>query len=321
MPIYLIVILALVGLGLICLIISFIFSGLIIHSHRQPIVKTPDEYGCEFEEVSFESRDGLTLKGWFIPGQNAAGGSQKAIVLTHPMFFNRHGFLARNQGWLPLFKTDVDLLRVAQALNQAGYAVLMFDFRNHGESDSGISGVGLTEYQDVLGAIDYLAARPDLGSPQIGLVSFCMGADASMIALSEGKGELEAVCFLVAVQPVSASVFIRSYMRDVYTPLSLFLVPIVDRLCQWRGGYAFEAMSPLSAARDIRVPTLYVQAASDPWTDLDEVRAFYETTAGPKELWLIEGEMRRFEGYDYVGKHPQRVLAFARRHFSSGAGN
>jgi len=36
----------------------------------------------------------------------------------------------------------------------------MFDFRNHGESDSspngGIAGVGLYEYKDVIAALDFI---------------------------------------------------------------------------------------------------------------------------------------------------------------------
>jgi pimeloyl-ACP methyl ester carboxylesterase len=49
--------------------------------------------------------------------------------------FNRHGFLMDKQGWLKMFHPDVNFLPTAQALNKAGYSVLMFDFRNHGESD------------------------------------------------------------------------------------------------------------------------------------------------------------------------------------------
>ena len=314
MPIYWIFILLILLLAAAVLAISYMFSGIVIHSRRQPIVRTPQEYDMPYESVAFKSTDGLTIKGWFIPAPSAKG--DKVIILTHPMPMNRHGFLAKNQGFPPMFKTDVDLLKTVHALHQAGYPVLAFDLRNHGESESGITGNGLSEYQDVLGAVNYINNRPDLHVRHIGFVCFCMGAASTMTALSKGKDQIKNARFLVAIQPVTSSVFFRCYLKNVYTPLSLFLVPIVDKIVQWRGGYAFKDMAPGRFARDIEIPTLYVQAQEDPWTELSDIQGFYDATPGAKELWLIEGKMRRFEAYNHLGEHPEKMLAFVERHFS-----
>jgi hypothetical protein len=142
-----------------------------------------------------------------------------------------------------------------------------------------------------------------------------MGAASTMVALSKRKDRLHKARFLVAVQPVTSSVFFRCYLGDVYTPLSLFLIPIVDRIVRWRGGYAFAEMAPGRFAPDIEIPTMYVQAREDRWTELSDIQGFYEATPGARELWLIEGQMRRFEAYNYVGQNPGRVLAFVEEHF------
>ena len=289
------------------LALCFMFSSFILHSHRQPVVRSPKDYGLEFENVEFKSADGLKLKGWFIPGEH-----EKVVVVTHPFPFNRHGFLAANQGWLKLFKTDVDLLKTARAVNGAGYSVLMFDFRNHGESGSGVTGVGLNEYLDVVGAVNYLKRRFE--SPQVGFVSFCMGANSTLVALSKAKAALANVKCVVAVQPVSALVFVRSFMRDVFTAASLLLIPVVDKMCQLRGGYALKAMSPLQYCRDVEVPVLYVQAKTDPLTELSDIKAFYTETAGTKELWMIEEKMGRFDAYNYVGDNPEKIINFLKQH-------
>jgi pimeloyl-ACP methyl ester carboxylesterase len=289
------------------LAVCFVFSSFILHSHRQPVVRSPKDYGLEFENVEFTSADGLKLKGWFIPGETG-----KVVVVTHPFPFNRHGFLAANQGWLKLFKTDVDLLKTAQAVNGAGYSVLMFDFRNHGESGSGVTGVGLNEYSDVVGAVNYLKRR--FGSRPVGFVSFCMGANSTLVALSKAKAALANVKCVVAVQPVSALVFVRSFMRDVFTAASLLLIPVVDKMCQLRGGYALKEMSPLRYCRDVNVPVLYVQAKTDPWTELSDIKAFYTETAGTKELWMIEEKMGRFDAYNYVGDNPEKIINFLKQH-------
>jgi hypothetical protein len=175
----------------------------------------------------------------------------------------------------------------------------------------------LSEYQDVLGAVNYINNRADLEVKEIGFVCFCMGAASTMTALSKGKDQITNAKFLVAIQPVTSSVFFRSYMKAVYTPVSLFLVPIVDKIVQWRGGYAFDEMAPGQFCEDIDLPTMYIQAKEDPWTDLDDIHGFYERTPGAEELWLIEGEMGRFEAYNYVGEYPERVLAFVEEKFST----
>jgi len=289
------------------LLVCFVFSSFIMYSHRQPVVRSPKDYGLEFENVEFESADGLKLKGWFIPGE-----TEKTVVVTHPFPFNRHGFLAKNQGLLRLFKTDVDLLKTVRAVYGAGYSVLLFDFRNHGESGSGVTGIGLNEYLDVVGAVHYLKSR--FGTPQIGFVSFCMGANSTLIALSKAKAELADVRCVVAVQPVSALVFVRSFMRDVFTPASLLLVPVVDKMCQWRGGYSLKEMSPLRYCRDVTIPVFYVQAKTDPWTELSDIEGFYGETAGSKELWMIEEKMGRFDAYNYVGDNPEKIINFLKQH-------
>jgi alpha/beta superfamily hydrolase len=315
MPFYLILVIVFAFFALISIVISVIFSGIVLHALRQPIVITPEKYGLAYEDIAFKSTDGLMLKGWFIPAE-PTGERDKVVIITHPFPFNRHGFLVKNQGWLPLFKTDVDLLQIAPALHRAGYSVLMFDFRNHGESDSGVTGVGLNEYQDVLGAVDYVKSRSSLHAPQIGFASFCMGANSTIVALSKGGEMVEDIKFLVAVQPISVSVFFRRYMSNVYTPLSLYLIPIVDRFVQWRGGFAFKEMSPLTYAKDVKVPALVIQAREDPWFEASDVEGVYDALAGSKELWWIEGKMRRFEAYNHVCKNPERIIAFSREHFA-----
>jgi pimeloyl-ACP methyl ester carboxylesterase len=315
MPFYLILVIVFAFFALISIVISVIFSGIVLHALRQPIVITPEKYGLAYEDIAFKSTDGLTLKGWFIPAE-PTGERDKVVIITHPFPFNRHGFLVKNQGWLPLFKTDVDLLQIAPALHRAGYSVLMFDFRNHGESDSGVTGVGLNEYQDVLGAVEYVKSRSSLHALQIGFASFCMGANSTIVALSKGGEMVEDIKFLVAVQPISVSVFFRRYMSNVYTPLSLYLIPIVDRFVQWRGGFAFKEMSPLTYAKDVKVPALVIQAREDPWFEASDVEGVYDALAGSKELWWIEGKMRRFEAYNHVCKNPERIIAFSREHFA-----
>jgi dienelactone hydrolase len=190
----------------------------------------------------------------------------------------------------------------------------MFDLRNHGESGGGLSGVGQEEWRDVLGAIAYLARRPDTASSPVALLGLCMGANASLAAIARGGAAASRVRCLVAVQPVSALVFVRSYVRDVYSRLGLVLIPLVDRLVRLRGGHPLAEMSPVADAARVRVPCLFLQAVRDPWTEPEDVRAIAGAVAGPSELVMLDEPRRRFDTYDLVGERPEGMLSFLAEH-------
>lgn len=295
--------------------IIYYFSGLLLYPNRQPIVHVPSEYGLEYEDISFTSIDGINLKGWLIPGT-----SDKLIIMTHPMTFNRHGFLAKNQGFMKITKLDVDFLALAKVLKQEGYWILMFDFRNHGESDksqTGRTGLGLNEYQDILGALKYVKSHPSLKNKKIGFVSFCMGANTTIIAMSKARDQFNDVRCLAAIQPISFNVFVRSFIRANYSRLGvLFMFPVLNKICQWRGDYRSVDMSPQTYVKDIRTPCFYVQAKTDRWTELSDIRGFYEETPDPKELLILEDKMERFDTYNYFSTHPEKLIMFLKKNMT-----
>ena len=53
-------------------------------AHSQICCETPSDYGLNFENVSFQTHDGLTLRGWHIPSQNGA-----VIITLHGYGGNR----------------------------------------------------------------------------------------------------------------------------------------------------------------------------------------------------------------------------------------
>ena len=289
--------------------IASFYADAVLYPPRQPIVKTPLDYGMDYDSIEFKSPDNINLKGWLIKGK-----LNKTVIISHPMSFTKYGFSAKDQNvFMSLYDKDVEFIRTAKALNNAGYSVLMFDFRNHGESDkgnNGITGVGLNEYPDMVGAVNYIRGREDIKSDPIGFMSFCMGANSSIIAMSKARDELinKNIKCMIAVQPISTEVFVRAFGKDKGVDPNL--LKETEKICIERGGYAFSAMSPLLYAKDIFVPTLYVQAKSDPWTELDYVMDTYKATPEPKELLLLEGKMHRFDTYNYFGEHPEKMLQF-----------
>ena len=122
----------------------------------------------DYQAVRFPSRQpGLMLAGWYVPGDPAA----PAIVVTHG---------------LSSCKCEGAIIVAAGMLHRHGFNVLLYDLRNHGESDSdgGRTAIGNKEYLDVLGAWDWLAAK---GFPpeRIGVYGASLGAGTTLIAFGE----------------------------------------------------------------------------------------------------------------------------------------
>jgi len=116
---------------------------------------------AKFEEVHFPAADGVDLAGWKIPGKPG----HPAIVLCHDFGASK-----------------ASLLNVAIPLQRAGFHLLAFDFRGHGQSGGARSSLGVLEKRDVLGAVDYLVRARDIDSRRLGILGVGMGAHAASLA-------------------------------------------------------------------------------------------------------------------------------------------
>jgi dipeptidyl aminopeptidase/acylaminoacyl peptidase len=117
-------------------------------------------YMPAYEEVRFPSRDPrLTLAGWYVP----AGPDAPAVIVVDGIGGCKHAQAA---------------LLPAGMLWRHGYNVLLMDLRDTGGSDreDGFSAVGTKEYQDVLGAWDWLVREQGIPPEHIGILGNSLGA-------------------------------------------------------------------------------------------------------------------------------------------------
>jgi dienelactone hydrolase len=304
-----IVIACIVFIALLYFLLAYIISGTIVHLNRQPIPKNPADYGMEFENIEYKASDSVNIKGWLIPGTK-----NKLVIITHVGGLTKYGSSAEYKNLTKLYNQEVQFLKTAEQLHKEGYWVIMFDFRNHGESgpdpNKGMAGVGLEEYKDVVATLRFIESRNDLKNMDIGFMSFCMGANSTIIAMSKEPDAFSLVKCLFLVQPISMEVFIRTYSGILLTPvLSRLLMPMVKRFVVYRGAHPLGEMSPKEYAKDIRVPTIYIQARNDPWTELSDIQSFYDSTPdNPREFFWIENTVHRFDSYKYFEDKPEKML-------------
>lgn len=299
--------------GITYLLFCYYLSGTIIYLNRQPVPKNPKDYGLDFENVEFEASDNVNIKGWLIPGS-----LPKIIVMTHVGGLTKYGSTVSYKNPTKLYNKEIEFVETAKHLHDKGYWVLMFDFRNHGESgkspNGGKAGIGLEEYKDVIAAMNFLKSRNELKDYKVGFVSFCMGANSTIIAMSKDPGAFKDVKCLMAVQPISMEVFVRKYIGVLFKSIgSKIIFPMVKRFVNMRSEHHLEDMSPAEYVKDLKVPVLYVQSRNDPWTELEDIKSFYNNTSSPKEFFWIEDTKHRFEGYSYFQNNPERMLEWVSR--------
>ena len=287
-------------------------SDMMIKPFQSPLFDDPGDYDLDFQDVEFTARDGVILRGWLI-----RGGTDRVIVQSHfGVQCNRAGYNPKGKGLIKPWKQNISFLRQATYLNGLGYSVLMYDFRGHGESDIGTTpwvSWGPEEAKDVIAAVDYVSAHPDLGGADIGLLSICMGAASTTYAfgLEDGLRNHPRIKALIAVQPLLYSYFVDAF------GMPGFVQRAGNRLSTKRLGFDLNVKTFLPDVSKIDVPTRVVQNRNDPWTNADMVQGFFDALVGEKEMMWLDIEKNRFAAYDHLGREPEEMLDWFDRHLAS----
>ena len=276
---------------------------------QAPLFDNPKNYGLDYEDVEFKARDGVTLRGWLIPGD-----PNKVIIQSHfGTACCRAGYTNEGKGWIKGYDEDIHFLNQAKYLHEAGYTVLMYDFRNHGESDVSdppwISW-GTHEAKDVIGAVDFIATHPVYKEAAIGLFSICMGQGASIEAfgLENGLRDYPQIKAMVSVQPMDYPTFVKAM------GLPGFVQKSVRRVMQKRANIDVVDSSWFPHVKDVTVPTMVIQNRNDGYLDEAFVNQVFNNLAVEKEMVWIEipkrknANQNRIVAYDWIGKNPDKIL-------------
>ncbi|MBU0557754.1 MAG: lysophospholipase [Alphaproteobacteria bacterium] len=276
---------------------------------RSPILRSPADDGIAFEDIFFPAMDGVTIEGWFIPGD-----SDRLIIANHPIWANRYGFPGHLKPYSDAWEAsgnniEVNFMPDYKHLHEAGYNILAYDLRNFGQSAAGSGGVignGIREYRDVIGSLRYVRSRSDLKNLKLGLLSRCCGMNATMVAMSKHREEFDDVRAIVAPQPISLSSFYRTILAHMGMSDAL---PEVAGALRRATSMELKDMDMPQYATAVDVPTLLLQVRDDTLTTPADVQAMFDAmTTDQKDLIWIEGTNRRFDGYNYLPENPKPML-------------
>jgi pimeloyl-ACP methyl ester carboxylesterase len=237
--------------------LDFYFIHRLTHPPRTELYGSPRDFQLILQrpmwfEEKWKNSDSTQTVGWLL----GHGKPAPAIILSHGYGSNRS-----------------ELLTLAFELWKAGYNVLVYDLRGHGESPVKWSGLGTYEKDDLLSAIKFLRNRTnEKGEPlldgHIGLYGVDIGGYISLVASSQ-----DPMIKAVAVDSVCPDVshFMNHELKEIVGSDSEMANRLVDS--RWTTQLTELAMQ------------LYLMRREDSVPALDSV-----TSASGRKLFFITGK-------------------------------
>jgi hypothetical protein len=201
-----------VGYGLLAAI-TYLMQGRMLYLSGVPgrnLSMTPADVGMDYEDVSIDTVDGVTLHGWFVPGRSSG-------VL---LFF--HG----NAGNI---SHRLDSIRQFRNL---GLSVLIVDYRGYGQSGGRTTEAGI--YRDADAAWEYLTETRGVRPDDVVVFGRSLGASvAARLAANRKPSGLILESSFTSVPDIAAQLYpwlpvrwlsklrhaTRDYVRDVHCPV------------------------------------------------------------------------------------------------------
>ncbi|WP_052063457.1 alpha/beta hydrolase [Nitrincola sp. A-D6] len=183
------------------------------------------------------------LEGWWLADAKAQG----QVILTH-------GWGANRRALFPL----------APMLLAAGWNVLLFDARNHGNSDEDTFSSMPRFAEDIDAAIAWL--NDTQGQRPIALIGHSVGAAATLLAASR-RNDIAAVVSLSSFAHPADMMKRWLVEKGIpFYPLGWYVLRYVERII----GYRFDRIAPLESITRISCPVLLVHGDSDTVIPLED---------------------------------------------------
>lgn len=164
---------------------AFVFQSHLVYFPDRSLVADPGTIGLAFEEAVFESDDGISLHGWWIPADEP-----RAILL---FFHGNAGNISHRLESIALF-------------HDLGLSTFIFDYRGYGRSGGGPTEEGL--YRDARAAWAYLTEIRGFDPESIVLFGRSLGAAAAIeLATKVGAGALVIESAFTSIPEIGAKAY------------------------------------------------------------------------------------------------------------------
>ena len=213
------------------------------------LLYTPNNAGLEYEDVRIQTSDGLTLHGWFIPGDT------EMVPNATWLWFHGNG---GNNGYR--------IGELALAHHLTGANLFIFDYRGYGESEGSPPEQGT--YLDSRAVIEYLSGRDDVAQDQIVYLGHSLGAAVAVE--------------LALTRPPMAMMLVSPFasVRDMAS-ITLPFPPVA-----WLVRNHYDSLARI---RQLNVPLLVLHGDQDETAPLSQGRKLYDAANQTKRFQVLEG--------------------------------
>ena len=257
-------------------------------THVGPVAETvnPSHYLLPSLDVTWSTRGGKEIPGWWIPGLRGEPG-----VVLAPGYGMTRG----------------DALSLAAVLREQKFNVLLYDPRGSGSSPSSVSDLGLQETDDMLSALDFLESRPEVDRNRVGVWAVDVAARAALASAAQ-RQEIRAVAVDSAFETVRD--FLELRIRDEAGFENRFLEvgsSLIFRLYFMGSASVFNEGVPLGPLSDRAI--LFIQGANR--TDVGRLTAaIYERVQPQKEMLTLPKSRFRTMSGEELREYDRHVQNF-----------
>lgn len=239
--------------------------------------------------VTIGSTSNVQLAGTYWPAPQSGA---PAILMLHGNGSNR-GSMSETAAWL----------------NTRGYAILVIDFRGHGQSTVAGKSFGLTEADDARAALAWLqSANP---GARLGAIGYSLGGAASLLG-RQGPLPVDALVLQGVYPDIRHAIYNRLASRLGKWPAAA-IEPLLSYQSVPRFGVWPSSISPIRALAQVHEPVMIVGGGDDRNTPPSETRAMYEVVKKHGELHILAGVSHDDLGRNLPDHFQRNLLAFLNR--------
>jgi len=251
---------------------------------------TPGDRGLPYRTVTITTANNKELFAWFIPPAETGAHAPAVLVM--------HGWGSNAEMMLPF----------ARQLYHAGFAVLLLDARNHGQSEGDTFSSMPRFAEDMEHGFDWLASQPEVDPARIALLGHSVGAAASLL-LASRRREVAAVVSIAAFS--HPEIVMRRQMEANHIPYRLIgwvVLNYIERTI----GFHFDDIAPVTTIAKIPCPVLLVHGDDDRTVPHADAEAIFASARGSQvELLTIKGADH--DSIEQIDRHGGALVDFLKR--------
>ena len=253
----------------------------------------PAHLDMQYEERTVKTAEGIPLSSWLLrPPCDPIG----TVIMLHGVS-----------------ESKIAPLPLAKHLYECCFNVFLYDSRWHGDSGGSYCTYGFYEKHDASMAITYLLSRTDLRTGKVGLFGYSMGAAVAIQTAAIDRR----VAAVVAESGFARlrTIFDDYQKRMIKLPFH-YLRNIVIKRSEHLAHFRANAVAPVDAVREVRVPLLLIHGTADRLIRHEYSEEIFRNANEPKELWLIPGATHSDLPDSGGEEYRRRIEEFFRRHLA-----